>query len=486
MFTPLKKTVTALAVAALLGAAWTVTGVQGGFTAKITNSKNSIGSGIVFVAAAGDGSTQCDTTPAGSTIPSTSAFDCSNTTRSLPPQTPGGSVVNTTASMDRTLSATGTISPGSATYRRNSCGVVQLANTIDATNPLLVRGTVQFARAANWSDAGSLLVDGTSALGSSVTTTAGSTSTSSTVGIWFKAAPGSAGGALIAMDPSAAQVTSSNSVTTRLLYLDATGNVVAGAHSGTITVSNRFKVTTTGTDYRDNSWHFAALTIAPSGNKTALKLYVDGSLKKSSTSTGAPIAVSANYWHIGWADISGTSNWSGTNALTNHFPGSLSNAFIDDAAQDSRIATLNNSTSQAEWDSNLSRLGVTAAWPLGDDGNQTYSGTFPGGAANPCTAINVIVDDTANPSCVYPSTPTAACPALGNTRTMQTLATAGTLALKASTLSQAQTLTTTVARNTNYNTSFAVGLHLLYPLTITETVGGFGYTLNWTGNRYVI
>ena len=287
MFTPLKKTVTALAVAALLGAAWTVTGVQGGFTAKVTNSKNSIGSGIVFVAAAGDGSTQCDTTPAGSTIPSTSAFDWSNTTRSLPPQTPGGSVVNTTASMDRTLSATGTISPGSATYRRNSCGVVQLANTIDATNPLLVRGTVQFARAANWSDAGSLLVDGTSALGSSVTTTAGSTSTSSTVGIWFKAAPGSAGGALIAMDPSAAQVTSSNSVTTRLLYLDATGNVVAGAHSGTITVSNRFKVTTTGTDYRDNSWHFAALTIAPSGNKTALKLYVDGSLKKSSTSTGA-------------------------------------------------------------------------------------------------------------------------------------------------------------------------------------------------------
>ena len=56
----------------------------------------------------------------------------------------------------------------------------------------------------------------------------------------------------------------------------------------------------------------------------------------------------------------------------------------------------------------------------------------------------------------------------------------------ASSLSQAQTLTTTLARNTNYNTSFAVGLHLLVPLTVTETVGGFGYTLTWADSHVVI
>ena len=255
MFSPLKKTVTALALAALLGAAWTITGVQGGFTANITNSKNMVGSGIVFVAAAGDGSTQCDTTPAGSAIPSTSTFDCISTTRSLPTQTPGAAVVNTTVSMDRTLSATGTISPGTATYQRNSCGVVRLANSVDATNPFLVRGSVRFAQTGNWSDAGALLLDGTSALGSSVTTTAGSTSTSSTVGIWFKAAPGSAGGALIAMDPSAAQVTRTISLTTRLLYLDAGGHVVAGANYGSVSATSRIKLASTGTDYRDDNWH---------------------------------------------------------------------------------------------------------------------------------------------------------------------------------------------------------------------------------------
>ena len=218
-----------------------------------------------------------------------------------------------------------------------------------------------------------------------------------------------------------------------------------------------------------------------------MNLYIDGTLTKTSTTkTDTPDAVTGNYWHIGWADISGIANWSGTTAVTNYFPGSLSNAFIDDSALDGSISSFNSSGSQATWNSRLAAAGVAASWPLGDDGNQTYTGTLPGSAANPCTAINVIVDDTANPSCVYPSTPTTACPALSNTRTLQTLATAGTLALKASTLSQAQTLTTTVARNPDYDTSFAVGLHLLFPLTVTETVGGFGYALNWTGNRYVI
>ncbi len=435
MVTILKRAVAALAVIALLSVAWTTTGVQGGFTAKVTNTQNSVGSGTTFVSATA-GHHPVRHRSQRLHHPSTTAFDCASTTATLPTQTPAGSRVTTSTSANSTVTAAGTISPGTATYQLNSCGVVQLANSIAATNPLLVRGTVQFAQAAKWSDAGALQLDGTSALGTSVTTSAGSTGTSATVGDLVQSRPrqrrrrADRDGPLRRPGHPHHQPHHPPALPRRQRQRRrrrTTPAQSAPAPESSSPPPASTTATTAGISPPSPS--------PPAATKsTVLKLYVDGAqLKTSTTNNGVPVAVTGNYWHIGWADISGTTNWSGSTALTNYFPGSLSNAFIDDTALDGSISSFNSSGSQANLEQQTGhRRQQPHAGPSATTAQQTYTGTLPGSAANPCTAINVIVDDTANPSCVYPSTPTTACPALGNTRTLQTLVAAGTLTLKAS------------------------------------------------------
>ena len=88
--------------------------------------------------------------------------------------------------------------------------------------------------------------------------------------------------------------------------------------------------------------------------------------------------------------------------------------------------------------------------------------------------------------CVYPNSTTAACPATSTSYTLQTLATTAPSGFVVSGPTTPQTLTTTLARGVSFDATWAVGLHLLQPVTIIEQVNGFSNTLTWSSNAVIL
>ena len=474
----------AIALATLLAVCLSAGTVRSAYTATLTNTGDRVGSGMTFTTATAGATTLCTSVPSGAVVVTSPTVACTETGATLPTQTAGGAVNATPATQTTTVTATGTIPPTAGTFAATGCGPAAFASGVSATNPMLARGGVTFAGTGPLTGGTAMTVNGSTGLATSIVSNV-ATNAALTFGITFRAAPGSAGGPLISLDTSAAQVASNS--TNRVIWLDANGNLNAGAYD---TATIRRTVSTTGTDYRDGNWHQVVFVISPGVLNLVLsnwRLYVDGAQKQAAATLLASPPAASGYWHAGWGDItSGTPTWASTGtagSTVTHFSGSLANAFATNAVlEQSALTALYGQTSQSGWQT--ATAGYTANWPLGDNGRTAYTGTLPGSAL-PCTWINVTVDDVAPSSCVYPSTATA-CPALSTTYRLSTLITAGTLPLAPATLATPQTVTTTFGRNTSYVTGFGAGLHLLVPIRITQTTGGFGYALTWAGYRYVI
>jgi hypothetical protein len=465
-----RRAIAAAVVLALLSTSCVLTGsALSGFTASIRNTSSTVGSGTDFLTAT-NGSVQCTSVPTGSTVPSTASFPCTGN------QAPTAVAATGNSTGAVTLTATGTSSFTSATYRAASCGPVQLANAATAGDPMVVRSGVTFAGAgpSTLSGSGAFSVDGTTGMAVDVTSASGLQTFSE--GIWFKTS--SAAGAMMGFSSSPSNT--SASTFDRHLYLNAAGNVVFGVYlSGADTVQSP-------STYANGAWHFALATLTSNTgllNAQAIQtLYVDGVQVATTTRTtgGNGAESTTGYWRIGESRTSVADGWTGNGEF---FSGSLSNAMVfPTALTPAQVSALYASTSQSGYATLVAADGVQHFWPLNDNGLQTFAGPYPVlGTTSPCAQIRATVGTASR--CVYPSS-ASACPAQSSTNLLSGLVAAGSLALTPSTPSTLQLLTTTVSEDTSYNTGYDVGLHLLVPVTITETP--FTQSFTWSSNATVI
>jgi hypothetical protein len=463
-------TVKKAAVASLIAAFLTVIVLVGshtafaGFTASLNNPTNTIGTGTSFLTASTNGTPQCSSVPSGNTIPAANSFSCAATV--IPAATPATG----TASISTLLSATGTTSFTSASYKALSCFPAKLDNAVTATNPLLVRGNSTFDQGgpAALTGSESISFNGTNTV--SVDVTQGVGLTNFTLGVWFKTA--SASGAMFGWSNSNSTV--AGNTYDRHMYMTSTGRVGFSTYSGAAR-----NIASTAA-YNDNNWHYAVVTgrSAVTSTTSNITLYIDGAQVATSTFANAAAAENTTgYWRVGQARSN--ENYPGAGQ---YFNGNLSNfTVIPTPLTAAQVSALNTAGTQTSYQNQVKTLGATHHWKLDDTGLVPYTGTLPGNAGNPCSHVRVTVGTTAG-ACVYPAGTT--CPALSSTYTLTSLANAAEANLTPSTPATSQTLVTSVARDTTYNANYDVGLHLLIPVRITEN--GFTQTFTWSGNKTII
>jgi len=437
-----------------------------GFTASIKNANDLVGTGTSFLTASNNSVTECSSSPSGSTVTSTSSFPCSGSQLPAVPTT-GTAVSNTL------LQATGTTAFTSASYNAQACAPVSLADTQAPTDPMLVRGGVSYAQAGptTLAGSGSMLFNGTDASAVNVTSTAGLQNF--TLGIWFKSS--NATGALFGWSNSSSNV--APTTYDRHMYFTSAGKIGFSVYSGAI-----YTITSTNA-YNDGAWHYAVVTgqSAVTSSTSTLSMYIDGaSVATPVTVSSATVAENTtSFWHVGQT----ISNMGGYPGNGQFFNGNLSNfTVIPKVLTAANISSLYTSGSQSTYDSRATTFGATRSWKLNDNGQQSYTGTLPGGAGDPCAHIRVTVGTSAG-LCLYPVSATA-CPAQSSTYTLASLASASATALVPSTTSTSQTIVSTVSRDTTYNTNYDVGLHLLTPTVVIEH--GFTQTFTWAGNETII
>jgi hypothetical protein len=263
----------------------------------------------------------------------------------------------------------------------------------------------------------------------------------------------------------------------RHIYLTAAGNVVFGVYlNGTQTIQSP-------STYANGAWHFALATLTSGATTAVQTLYIDGAQVATSTRTGLAgtgAESTTGYWRIGESRTSIADGWTGNGEF---FTGSLSNAMVfPTALTASQVSALYAATSQAGLATLVTSDGALNYWPLNDNGLQTFAGPYPVlGSTSPCTQVRATVGTATK--CVYPAS-ASACPAQSSTTLLSALIAAGSLALTPSTPSSSQTLTTTLSEDTSYNTNYDVGLHLLVPITVSESP--FSQTFTWAANAAIV
>lgn len=132
--------------------------------------------------------------------------------------------------------------------------------------------------------------------------------TTFTIEIWFKTSV--AGGKLIGFGTQ----TGTSGQYDRHLYIDKNGAVVFGVYAGAVKT-----LTTTGTNYADGAWHYAAASLSAAG----MSLSVDGRTPLADTAT-TTAENDSGYWKVGVDTLGGS--W--PNVATNAFTGSLRYAAV--------------------------------------------------------------------------------------------------------------------------------------------------------------
>ncbi|WP_300679368.1 hypothetical protein [Nocardioides sp.] len=348
-----------------------------------------------------------------------------------------------------------------------SCGVVQLANTASAADPLLPRNAVAFARTDPWGGASALTLSGsgyaTDPVGTTGTGLLGLLQSSFSIGVWFKAADAQGGG-LLSLSASPANGTGTGAGANPALWLDSSGKVNASVS----TTGSRALITSSGT--YSSGWHFAVLTVTSVLVIASVTLYVDGVAQ--GTSGGLTLATSVSgYWHLGWADFTGQS--AGVVPTSTSFHGSLSGAFVvgSTALSSAQVTTLNGSASAAAFQSTVTAQGASSLWMLGDTGTTTTSATLPTTMTAPCGQVQI--------GLVF-ATPAATVA----TMSLASFANGSARAVAAPAVGQSQTLTLTLTKASGYSTDVA-GLHLYVPLSFAYTSSpgtGWTQTLRWVGD----
>ena len=241
----------------------------------------------------------------------------------------------------------------SGTAPTPSCpsGATAFPDIVMSSDPMCAYGASAQANSGPFADAnppsGSLDFSGDSgSYGSELTSSAGPSSSSFTIAIWFKT---SNPGVLMGFSNTASG--SGGSDWDKMLWVDNSGRVVFGAYTGSTA-----EIASPGT-FDGGDWHLAVASISTTSGMT---LYVDGSEVASNTSVKSSQAYTG-YWNIGWDNASG---WPDPPEQV-FLQGSLSDAaFFPSALSGSQVAGLYNSGSQSTWASNVAADGATKAWSL--------------------------------------------------------------------------------------------------------------------------
>lgn len=408
------------------------------------------------------------------------ATGCSLAARTAATQGCAGSIAPTTGATAAGVAATDLVTNnGTATaahlqaaVRAPSCGPVKHDNRVAAGNPLLPRhGTTFHTSGGPMDGAGYVTLDGGagSTPGGYATSVTAATQPGaglvsagrlSGVGVWFKAAPGTAG-PLVSFTASASNGTGSGD---RALYLDAAGKLrltwnVTGSSIGP-----------TSSSYADNAWHFAYVTfggvnVVALGVIPQVTLWVDGTQQATTPLISlSPTSSYSGYWHLGWAPTSVTG------LATSYLNGSLSNLVIINVGTIPAGSTLGKPTTQAAF--NTATSAATDHWVLADPGTTTFTGTLPATMTTPCAKVTVQWTFT-NPSGTATATVPLSTFADGTWRSVDAPAPGGT-----------QTSTITVRQGTGYSTDLS-GLHLYAPLSYrVQTLpagSAWSQTFTWAG-----
>ncbi len=446
-----------LAVAALIVS--TTSGV-GGFSAAITNKSDVVKSGSLVTSAALSGTTECDlSTAAYNPISAANNALCTGT---LIPT--GAAPASGTSARSTVLTDKGSLAASSTTLAKTSCGPIQLANSINAADPMLVRGsTLSYAQAGPLTGSTGLgLSGGSTGTGFAADVTASAPTNNFTEAVWFKA---TTNGTLMGYTDTP----SDNSPNTwdRLLWLDSTGHVVFGVYPG-----STVELTSPAATYLDGKWHLAAGTVSSAG----MVLSVDGAAVATNTGT-TTAQVYNGYWHVGWDNEN--NGWSNP-PTTPYFAGTLANAAVFPALTAAQITKLFKASTQTKWNGYLQTYAAVNAWTLGDTASTAYAGAVPNVTPSACSFIDVTVGTSgATTACAAPVR-TSACPAPTSALTLASLATVTTST--GPTLTQPLTLTMTIARDATTTVSanpYATGLHVTAGLSVANANGGFTAGLIW-------
>jgi hypothetical protein len=456
----------AVVVSALL--ATSTSGAGGSFTAAVANAGDVTRSGSLLTSAQTGGTTECDLgTATYSPISAANNAICSG---GLIPS--GGAPATGTSSTATILTDEGSLPAVTTTLTKSNCGPVQLANSVAAADPMLVRGaTLSYAQAGPLTGSTGLgLSGGSSGSGYAADVTASAPTNAFTEAIWFKA---TTNGTLMGSTdtPSVYSPASWD----RMLWLDSTGHVVFAIRAGL-----PIELTSPAGTYLDGKWHLAAGVLSTAG----MVLYVDGAAVASSAIT--IIAGSYNgFWHVGWDNE--TNGWTNP-PTTPYFAGVLSNAAIFPTLSAAQISNLYNATTQAAWSGYLTSYAAVNAWGLGDLGRTAYTGVVPNVTPDACGFIDVTVGTTGTTTnCVSPAS-TTACGAPTSSLTLASMAPV-TSTTSATTPAQPLTLTVTIARDTTNTVSaypYAAGLNLTVPLALASLNSGLTATLTWPSEDVIL
>lgn len=445
----------------LLAGGFLIGGAQAGFTAALASSSNAVGTGTAFLSAQQGSTDLCSSQPAGTSIPATSTFACSGSI--LPDNVTVGS------SKVTTLTNNGSQPFGTSAVKVNSCSAQVLTNTKVANNGFVARGDLGWANAgvSKLAGSGSIGFNGTNTLGSQFTASAGLQTYS--IAAWFKTSTSQ--GAVFSWATNL--IGGSYSTFDRALFFDGSGNLSFYTYPGVAQ-----KVTTSGTNYADGSWHLAVATAAAgtagvSGGTTALYVdnaYIGSATNPSTTSTNSSEA-NTGYWRVGHAFASNA----GGNG--NYFNGNISNmAVFPTALSASGVSSLWGQSTQSGYAGAASTLGATSFWPLNDPGTATAanSTTIALGTYDPCLHVNITV--ASSTECVYPAG--ASCPAIGSSSSIGAMIASGSKAFTSPTGGGSTTLTITTAKNASWINGNDENIDLLLDESVITTK--FPQTFRWT------
>jgi hypothetical protein len=362
---------------------------------------------------------------------------------------------------------------------------VRLQNPTDSSDPMLVRGGVTYAVAGPLTGSTGLGLDGVAAshtLASDIIAENSATlfGNNFSAAVWFNVASGKSG-PLLGFGSSPNDTAESTS-DYPLMWIDGSGTVHAGARStlGSVIANS------TGTGYNNGAWHLAVMTFSSAVLTMTANIYVDSAAVGSQTVALSLLTGFSGYWHAGWSPVSSAPWSSGT---PNYLTGQLADAAAFNATLSAAtVASLATSGSQTTWQARLGTAGAMESWPLGDDGTTSYAGTLPVvGSTSTCTFIDGTVGGTG--FCIYPNAVSTSCSAPTGTNKLTALVAGGPYSLTPIVASASKAITTTTVKDSTYATTcstFCPGLHLLVPLKITETIGGFGSTLAFTSSQTVM
>ena len=276
------------------------------------------------------------------------------------------------SSATTTLTSVGKNNATSGALASTSCGVAQLADSASATdwggtgpNTALVYNGVTYGASGPLGTA-STAFDGST--GWAETTTEYTNPETLTVLAWFKTS--SPQGVVVGFDGDNNPVTGSPTNVDRLLFIDASGDLVWGVEDG-----GAFDQIASPSAVDTGSWLLAAATLGPAGSA----LYVNGTLVASHAAWTSAKSYSG-WWALGYQAVS--TSWS-LRPTNFYFNGSLAQvAVVPSQLTGAQVSALYGDTTLSGYSAAVTALSPANYWQMNDSGAVPYEGTIPGGTAS--------------------------------------------------------------------------------------------------------